>query len=521
MINFNDIFIETYIDYKKKYTKAAHATNVNYSAEKICNSLYKFVNNSCYFNLFSDPIKGKYLNEIHMCLVNRSFYDKLYNKIVNKYLKITNYETLETLAYDSAFVRNINGKELNGRNPHYYNKPGFKLNVLVDKLRTPVGISFMDSTNNDSLSVNEMFNYLHVSKEILKTHTKTILFDSGYEGLINNYNLTEEGYNIYMGYNKRNNKKNIEDKLATNNEIKKYKERGIVENFIGNIQRTPVLINNYQKTIKSYRGLLLMKTSMMLCKKINRIVAEQNNEKLRLDREEENKKKKENREKIIRKKRKDKENKKIEDAQLAEKRKQNIEKIKNEITLRIFKKVTNVDKIIKDCHKIYLLHKVLNRKTLQINKYNENMNDITNAKLFEDLKIENSLETLDRIINNNIEKQNTNNDDYNKFEKIIKRNLSDDILNNYIYNIKSYTFAKKNLYILQLNKYAFTENNINKLIKDYDWNNKIKIIFENMLSEINERTPVTNNELFSFIFQKNKLEVSKQKCETKDNLDII
>ena len=191
-----------------------------------------------------------------------------------------------------------------------------------------------------------------------------------------------------------------------------------------------------------------MKTSMMLCKKINRIVAEQNNEKLRLDREEENKKKKENIEKIIRKKRKDKENKKIEDAQLAEKRKQNIEKIKNEITLRIFKKVTNVDKIIKDCHKIYLLHKVLNRKTLQINKYNENMNDITNAKLFEDLKIENSLETLDRIINNNIEKQNTNNDDYNKFEKIIKRNLCDDILNNYIYNIKSYTFAKKNLYIL-------------------------------------------------------------------------
>lgn len=519
MINFNDIFIETYKDCRKT---SVYATNVHYDANQICNSVYKFVNNSCYFNLVNYPIKGKYLNEIHIKLVNCLFYDKFYNKILDKYLKITNYKTLHTLSYDSTFIRNINGKELNSRNPHYYNKPGFKLNVLVDKLRTPIGISFMDSTVSDSLSVNNMFDNLHISKELMKLHTETLLFDSGYEGLINNYILTEQGYNIYMGYNKRNNKKKMEDIKATDNEIRKYKERGIVENFIGNIQRTPVLMNNYQKTIKSYRGLLLMKTSILLCNKYNKILSEQNNDKLRLKREEENNKKKENREKNMIKRRKDKENKKLENIRVADERNKKCEKIKEEITSKIFKNVSEkkIYKIIEDCHKIYILHKILNRKKIK-SVDNQNICDDINVKQFKDLKIENSLETLNCIKNDNIEKQNIDNDNYRKFEKVIKRYLCEDILNNHIYNIKSYIFAKKNLYMLQLNKYAFSEDNIIKIIQNYDWNNNIKLIFENILSEINKRKPTTNDGLFSIIFEENNSQKNNQTFETKDNSDIM
>ena len=138
MINFNNLFIETYTEFKNKNTQVKYATNTKYTAENICNAVTDFVKNSCYFSLFKNAIEGTYLNQIHQFLVNCSFYDNLYSKLLTIYLNITNYETLDILSGDSTFIRNIIGVELNGRNPHYYNKPGFKLNLLVDKLRTAI-----------------------------------------------------------------------------------------------------------------------------------------------------------------------------------------------------------------------------------------------------------------------------------------------------------------------------------------------------------------------------------------------
>ena len=52
-------------------------------------------------------ISGKYLNEIHNELVTYNFYEILYKKLLDIYLKLTNYETLKTVSQDSMFARNI------------------------------------------------------------------------------------------------------------------------------------------------------------------------------------------------------------------------------------------------------------------------------------------------------------------------------------------------------------------------------------------------------------------------------
>lgn len=495
MVKFNSIFIETYREVKKKHTIAKYTTNFSYDAKIICNTLTDFVNNSCYFSLFKGSIDGKYLNGIHISLVDYSFYDILYKKILTIYLEITNYTTLKKLSYDSSFVRNINGVELNGRNPHYYNKPGFKINFLVDTLRTTIGISYNDSTESDSLTIKYLFQNLFVTESLLQSHTDTILCDSGYEGLNNNYILTEKGFSIYMGYNLRNNKY-IESMEASDSEKKEYKGRVVVENSFANIQRTPILINNYEKTIKSYNGLLLLKLSINLCKKINRIIDEKNNEKLKRERDEANIKKKQNRENIIKKKRREKQKREIENKRLAEERRKQAEKIKYELTLKIFRNVKNIDKIINNSYKSYMLHKILYRKKSEMKTYEERRkNEIYMSDVVMQLKIDKNCDILTNFIRDYVQKQAYDVEEYSKFENNIKKEICNDILYNEVYNIKSYKFARKELYMLHIKNDAFSEENIKCIVKDYDWKNKIDIITTKMILKLNKQISASEDNL--------------------------
>ena len=134
MINLLDIFNETYNEYLMKRKIVKHTSINKHKPCHIFENLHKFVDNSCYFKRFAHGLlNGKYLNEIHQSLINNSFYDILYSKLLNIYLKLTNYQSITELAGDSFFVRNIIGSESNKRNPQYYNKPGFKVNFIVDK----------------------------------------------------------------------------------------------------------------------------------------------------------------------------------------------------------------------------------------------------------------------------------------------------------------------------------------------------------------------------------------------------
>lgn len=215
-------------------------------------------------------IKGKYLNLVHNFLIKYSFYDVLYKKLLLIYFDVTNYETLDILSLDSTFIRNVLNYESNDRNPHYNNKPGHLIHVIVDKYRTPISLDITRSTDNDSLSVRSLFKNLFIDMSYF-LNTSSITADTGYEGFMNNYFITEKGFNLYIGYNKRNSNLNSIKKESSKEHLSIYKKRGIVENFFGLIQRYGIILSNYEKTIKSYRGILIFIMCKMLANRVDRI----------------------------------------------------------------------------------------------------------------------------------------------------------------------------------------------------------------------------------------------------------
>ncbi len=141
MIKLLDIFVSENNKYFKKYKLVNHIpqNQIKYKPCHIFKDMHCFLDNCCYFSKYEGKyMKGTYLNKIHHFLIDYSFYDILYGKLLDIYFNLTNYESLNELSGDSFFIRNINGCKLNSRNPKYYNKPGFKVNIIIDKLRTPI-----------------------------------------------------------------------------------------------------------------------------------------------------------------------------------------------------------------------------------------------------------------------------------------------------------------------------------------------------------------------------------------------
>jgi hypothetical protein len=248
MINLSELFGDTYKEYINEHKYTEHTSNSKYSTQDIFDAMFKFVNNSVYFSKFNDGINGKYLNKIHNNLTDHSFYDALYKKLLNIYVKVTDGKTLNSTHYDSTFIRNILCCEFNNRNPHYGNKPGLKMHIMCDELRTPISLVISESTDNDSLYVKPLFENLLIDSSDLQTHTSFVAADTGYEGFMNNHYVTEKGFDLYVGYNKRNNK-NITTNKSCKDDLSMYKKRGIVENSFSNLQRYPVLLCNYEKTV--------------------------------------------------------------------------------------------------------------------------------------------------------------------------------------------------------------------------------------------------------------------------------
>lgn len=90
--------------------------------------------------------------------------------------------------------------------------------MIVDQLRTPLSIIVTNGTKSDYPNLIELFNGIMVDTVNMDTNNKILLADSSYEGLYNNYTISEKGYDVYMGYNKRS-QKNIVSNKATKNEI--------------------------------------------------------------------------------------------------------------------------------------------------------------------------------------------------------------------------------------------------------------------------------------------------------------
>ena len=432
-INLSELFIETHNEiYNKHKNYNNNCGNKKYYAQNIFLELFTFVNTSCYWTRFNFDfdknvykeacISGKYLNEIHLFLSRHTFYDTLYKKLIDKYLILTNYETLDTVSQDSMFVRNILGLDCK-RNPQYYNKPGLKIHSIVDSLRTPISFDISDCTSHDSHFIDNLLQNKFIDDDIFYSNCHTFLADSAYNTDLNMYNLTNKGLDVIFGRNKQHIKKGTIISKALSKHRKDYKKRGIVENFYGNIERYPSIINVYEKTIESYKGLVTFVACIMLAKKINKIIAEKNNttnkEKTKADilhKKENAIKRKE--EKLLRqtKQRKIKEE---EDEQRKEINKKNNERINNIIIEKIDKKI---------------LKRGYNK---QKKEYDKNRN---NKKIKKTLSYDNYVKKIMEIIINHIR-------------------------TNVLTCTETFEFAGKPAYITIIEKYAFRENTIKNKIK--------------------------------------------------------
>ena len=117
---------------------------------------------------------------MHNKLVKFGFYEDFYRKLMNIYLKLTNYETLEIVSQDSAFFRNILAKNCK-RNPQYYNKSGLKIHSIVDTNRVPISIEITECTDHDSQYIESGLQHLYLNDEnFYNNFKKSLLVKSLY-----------------------------------------------------------------------------------------------------------------------------------------------------------------------------------------------------------------------------------------------------------------------------------------------------------------------------------------------------
>jgi len=293
-INFSEMFIKTHDEIYSKIKNYTNCKIKKYKTQERYLTLLSFVENSCYWTRFNrnaethkynkNFISGKYLNEIHLSLIKCDFYNILHKKLLDIYFELTNYETINTVSQYSTFVRNILALKCK-RNPQYYNKPGLKIHAIVDTLRTPISLHVSDCTDHDSRFIKELIDKKIIANDNFYKECHTFLADSAYNTESNIIDLTSGGMDVIFGRNKQHIKKGTMIENATIGDIRRYKKRGISENFFGIIERYPCIINVYEKTQKTYEGLITFVACSILAKKINNIIAEKKDTDIKQKRE--------------------------------------------------------------------------------------------------------------------------------------------------------------------------------------------------------------------------------------------
>ena len=211
-------------------------------------------------------IDGRVLNNKHNYYEKIGVYQQLYEVNLKKYIK-KNKKELNILSMDSTFIQNKNGKEKIGRNVFYKNKKGIKVTTIVDTKGVPIKVSINKGNRHDAKIAPKILKQLETNRlgnnKIINKYTKYVLADKGYESKKIRRLIKRKNYKPIIGRRKNNKNK----KYITKKNLEIYKKRIIVENCFAWIRMYPKIDKMYEKTIKSYRGLLLLAISIIIFKK--------------------------------------------------------------------------------------------------------------------------------------------------------------------------------------------------------------------------------------------------------------
>jgi hypothetical protein len=135
--------------------------------------------------------------------------------------------------------------------------------------------TLISSKQSDSTSLIKTIEQIPINLNTLRNskinrYRQYMLADSGYDSKPNKEFLKKKGYIPIIAYNKRNckNKKIIEKNKLKGKSLMIYKKRTIAEHSFAWLKNFPCINQNYQKTLESYYGLLLLASSIVISKRV-------------------------------------------------------------------------------------------------------------------------------------------------------------------------------------------------------------------------------------------------------------
>ena len=208
-------------------------------------------------------VKPKTLYWHYSELVKHNIFGRTFNKIKNKYLKLSN-QTNSYVLIDASIIYNRNGINKIGRNKFYKNKNSTKISLATDVNGIPLSVFFMKGNYHDNKVFGNHINDIIKTKKIKNTK---VLADKGYSAE-KNYKLLDDSKIKHIIPPR----KNMKIYKTYKYDKTEYKKRIIVENTFAIIKNHKRNVLRMDKLIRNFEGFVYLSIILRISNKINKMV---------------------------------------------------------------------------------------------------------------------------------------------------------------------------------------------------------------------------------------------------------
>jgi hypothetical protein len=271
MLKINSIFARKFVEivfcklYRDKIFNKKDRQKVIRSIRKYVENLITFMGNSIYWVRY-ETINGETLGKKHREYCENGVYEELHNWVLSLYFSINNTNKLKYQLVDTSFIPNKYCIECTENNPHYGNKKGLKILAVTDRHGVAFMYAIVQGSMSDITSFIEIIDRIKNDK-YASSDISFFLADKGYDSDNIRQKLKEIGYDPLIPHNKRNIKDKTKLVHFSSSEKMHYKNRVFVEHQFSWLFHFPVLEQVFERSIKSYMGLLLLGSSINTYKK--------------------------------------------------------------------------------------------------------------------------------------------------------------------------------------------------------------------------------------------------------------